>query len=180
MLLCTTVMGQSASIADAVVGTSKTTIAGLLGAELSLRKKQGELIKDLEDTEEDYDSKRNVLANFKTSTLVVGAVQAQFVFLSSKISDIRTNISTLKIASFGIGHGLTRYQKALETEEGYLAKLQEENLLLGGGVLISGGTGHVYTAYLKLLIRIVTVKNKILQIDKEIKAKMKVTRIFAK
>ena len=166
---------HSESIADPVVATHKTAISTALGVELSLRKKQGDLIKDLEDTEEDYDSKRNVFGNFKTNTIVVAAVQAKLVFLNQKVANIESTINTLKVASFGFGQGLSRYQDQLEIEKRYLQKLQEESVLIGGGgMLVSGGTGHVYTAYLKLLIRLIRVKNNILKIDKEIAAKNKV------
>ncbi len=183
ILFCGTILAQthSESIADVVVaGQKNTAIAGLLGAELALRNAQAGLIKALEETEEDYNSKRSVAAGLFANTLVIGAVQTQLAFLTTKIRNVKSNINTLKIASFGVGQGLSRYMNEVETEEKYVQKLHVENGLLIAGLGISGGTGHVYTAYLKLLIRLIPIKNKILQIDKDIKAKMTFTRILAK
>ncbi|OEK07361.1 hypothetical protein A8C32_18160 [Flavivirga aquatica] len=184
MLFCTinlSAQTMSWSIADVVVGGEKTVITAALGTELSLRKAQGKLIKELEEAEENYNSKREIKANFKSSFIIIAAVQTQIINLNKKIENINSNISVLKIASFGVGHGLSRYKAALDTEQKYLQKINEENLLVGGtGFFVSGGTGHLYTAYLKLLLRIIPIKNEILKIEKEIKAKMTVTKIFQK
>jgi hypothetical protein len=182
LLWCGTLLGQthSESIADVVVAAEKTAIGGLLGTELAKRKKQGDLIKDLEDAEEDYNAKRNVLGNFKANTPVVAAVQSKFFFLNQKISNVSATIALLKIASFGFGHGLNRYQNQLDTELGYLQKLESENLLIGAGIAVGGGTGHVFTAYLKLLIRLLEISNNVLHIEKEIEAKNKIVTTLKK
>lgn len=183
-LICSiglTAQTHSESIADVMVAGQKIpTITGLLGGEIALRATQGGLIKGLEESEEEYDQKRSFLSNAQNNALVIGAVQAQMFPLEKKIENIRSNIRVLKIASFGVGHGLSRYEAALETEEKYLQKIKEENTILASGVLISGGTGHVFTSFLKLLIRIMPIRNNILNIEKDINAKMTVTKIFAK
>ncbi|WP_405208498.1 hypothetical protein [Aquimarina sp. LLG6339-5] len=172
---------HSESIADVVVAGQKTTINGMLGYELSQRNFQTLLLKGLEETEEDYNSKRTFSAsNIVANSLIIFAAQKEIRFLEQKIQDIQSNINILKVASFGIGHGLSRYESELKKEENYLKKITDEDGILYGGLLVSGGTGHVYTSYLKLLIRISPIKNNILRINKEIKAKMTVTRILAR
>jgi len=182
MLVCSTVMAQKITVADKNVAfTKNTTIAGSLGAELFLRKKQGDLIKELEDIEEDYDAKRNVFGNLKTNTIVIAAVETKLFFINQKIAELESKIERLKVASFGFGHGLSRYQDQLAIEKKYLQKLQEENILIGGGGMVfSGGTGHVYTAYLKLLIRLIKIKNNILIIDRDMAARNKIISTLEK
>ncbi|MGY3791654.1 hypothetical protein [uncultured Aquimarina sp.] len=172
---------HSESIADAFVAGQKATINAMLGYELSQRNLQTALLKGLEETEESYNSKRTFSAsNIGANSLIIYAAQKEIQFLEQKIRDIRANIRILKVTSFLFGSGLSRYENELKKEENYLMKIKNENGIIASGVFISGGTGHVYTSYLKLLIRISPIKNNILKINKEIKARMTVTRIFAR
>ncbi|GAA0716334.1 hypothetical protein GCM10009430_11940 [Aquimarina litoralis] len=172
---------HSESIADAFVAGQKATINAMLGYELSQRNLQTALLKGLEETEESYNSKRTFSAsNIGANSLIIYAAQKEIQFLEQKIRDIRANIRILKVTSFLFGSGLSRYENELKKEENYLMKIKNENSIIASGVFISGGTGHVYTSYLKLLTRISPIKNNILRINKEIKAKMTVTRILAR
>lgn len=170
---------HSESIADVTVAGQKTTIAGLLGVELYLRKEQLKMMKELKKEEESYSKKRQPLSN-ASSTLVYGATLTIIETLNKKIPKIKTNIRIRKFATFGIRHGLKQHEADLEKEERYLEKLKEERNVLYSGLALSGGSGHNYTAFLKLLKRLMRVRGEVHRIDKEVRALMGASWLLAK
>ncbi len=178
---CMSIQSQthSSSIADVVVAAEKGVIAGLLGWELDNKKDQLRQIRNLKTKETTYAKNRRVTGNLKTSP-VYGAVYIMSNSLSTKIENVKSNIKTRKYATFGIMHGLKRHEADLEQQEEYYKKLKSELEVVSSGLLLSGGTGYNYTAFLKLLIRMMRVREKVHQIDKDVLSLMGVSRILAK
>lgn len=164
------------NIFDPKVATQKGIINGALFAENALVLNQRNELEKLRRYEKDYNSKRSISANIFSNTLVVSTVELQINTIESTILNIKRNING---ATFGLGtYGLSRYKDALEIEEKYFNRIKGENNTLRLGALASGGVGHVYTSYLKLLLRLIKVKNNLLKIDKEVKARTKLTRMI--
>lgn len=169
------------SIADDDVAGKKIAIAGSSLIEQSLRTDQKRLIEDLEDQEEKYDGKRGTFANISANAFVFGMLQYMINEVRQKIPDIEYNIRVRKRATFGIRHGLTRFESDLKREKAYFEKLEYESTLIGGWSLIGvGGAGHLQTASITLLSRIMKVKNNVFEIDKNVKALMGASWLLAR
>ncbi len=181
LCFCTTIQSQthSSSIADVAVAAEKGVISGLLTTELNYKKQQLSHIKDLKTKETTYASNRRVTGNAKTTPLFL-AVYVLSDNLNTKIEDVKSNIKTRKYATFGIMHGLKRHESDLLKQEEYYDKLTTELEVISSGLIFSGGTGYNYTAFLKLLIRMMKVREKVHQIDKDVLSLMGVCRILAK
>ena len=178
VVLNTTAQTFSESLADPVVAIEKGFISGLLGAELGLRKDQRQLLKDLRKLEDEYADKRTPLSNTATAG-IIAAIEFNFSNLRERIRNVEHNINVVKFASLGL-YGLRRYKAQLQKEKEYLNKLEKENETLRSGLLFSGSAGDNYTVYLKLLLKQIPIKNNVMVIEKEIKARMTITRILAK
>ncbi len=170
---------HSESIADVVVAGQKTTIAGLLANELRLRKEQRNLMRKLKDEENKYGKKRQPLSN-ASSVLVFGTTATIIENMNTTISKIKTNIRIRKLATFGIRHGLKQHEADLKKQERYLEKLKEERNVLYSGLALSGGSGHNYTAFLKLLKRLMKVRGEVHRIDKDVRGLMGASWLLAR
>lgn len=168
------------SIADKVVAGQKVTITGSSAIEQAFITDQKRLIQDLEDQEEKYDSKRGTYANISANAFVFGMLQYMISQVDQKIPKIEYNIRVRKLATFGILHGLSRFESDLKRQKAYLEKLKHENTLIGGWSLLGvGGAGHLQTASITLLSRVMKVKNKVFEIDKNVKALMGASKLLA-
>ena len=169
------------SITDRVVAGQKATITASLAAEQILITDQKRLVRDLEDQEEKYDGKRGTYANISANAFVFGMLQYMISQVDQKIPKIEYNIRVRKLATFGIRHGLSRFESDLKRQKAYLEKLKHENTLIGGWSLLGvGGAGHLQTASITLLSRVMKVKNKVFEIDKNVKALMGASKLLAR
>lgn len=164
---CIELSAQTSSLADAFVAGQKKTITGLLITEGQLKGKQAALLNILKTFEDQYDDKRGVAANFTSNLWIASTIGLLILDIDEKILAIERDIRFRKFATFGILHGLARIESNLQREKGYYEKLQDELRLVGGWSLLGvGGTGHVYTAFLKLLDRFLELEGKISEIEK--------------
>ncbi|GAA4277185.1 hypothetical protein [Aquimarina mytili] len=179
-ILCFTKgIGQSSSLADALVAKQKATISGLLIGEIMLKNQQASLIQQLRSQEVKYARKRGPLSNI-SNVLVFSTVQTIISTLGTKIAKIEHNIKVRKYSTLGIRHGLSRHEAELKREKEYFNRLKEEYQTLQIGLSISGGAGYNYTAFQKLLLRVMTVRAKIFEIDKEVKSLMGASWLLSK
>jgi hypothetical protein len=179
-LLCwPSVYGQTQTLSDVVVAGQKGVIQGHLISELVLKAKQQVLIKELTLEEGKYAQKRGALGNISNSLLYV-ALKGMMTATETKIAAIEHNILVRKLATFGFRHGLIGYESQLEREKGYFLKLQHEYSILNACLLVSGGVGYNYTAFLQFLLRTMELRKHILIIDQKVKSLMDVSRILAK
>ncbi len=170
----------SESLADAYVAAQKATINGQLLSLSGLTLEQKNYLIDLKHQEDRYADKRTPISNLNPSvSLITGAIEYTLNDTSAKISNVEHNLNVFKFASLGM-YGLGLQRSALQREKKYLTKLQEENETLRQGLLFSGSAGDNYTVRLKLLIKLVEIKNRVMVIDKEVKARMKITRFLAR
>ncbi len=168
---------HSTTIFDTNVSFKKIGISTLLGAEILLKKRQARLIQDLRKEEKEYGDKRSSFTSIPVIATVFGIIRT----LDNKISEIEHKIRLRKSVSFGIHHGLSRHEAQLQRETAYFKKLRSEYYkLLSAKAVGSGGGGHDYTAFLKLLIRIMNVRAKIFEIDKEVKGLEKASELLSR
>lgn len=169
-------IGQ-ATITDAFVAGQKGVIVGSLTAEFGLKISRARLLIRLRDQENLYNRKKRSITSPKL-IFFKGVIQRIMNLINEKIAAIEYNIGLQQLVS--LRHGLSRHKAALKKEKKYFIKLQEENNFLNTGTVLSGGAGYNYTAFLKLLIRMMDIKSNILIIDKDVKALMSASRILAR
>ncbi|WP_271781972.1 hypothetical protein [Aquimarina algiphila] len=169
-------IGQ-ATISDVFVAGQKATIVASLTAEFGLKISRARLLTRLKDQEDLYNRKRRSITSPKL-LFFKGVIQGVMSLINKKINSIEHNIAIQKVVS--LRHGLSRHEVALKKEKKYFMKLQKENNFLNTGAVLSGGVGYNYTAFLKLLIRMMDIKSNILIIDKDVKGLMHASRIFAR
>ncbi len=165
------------NIFDKQVSLKKGTINIGLITEMGLKFSQAHLLIDLAEEENEYNRKRRSITSLKLIGFKV-AIQKIMGSLNDKIAAIEHNIAIQKVVS--LRHGLSRHEAALKKEKKYFMKIQKENDFLNTGAVLSGGVGYNYTAFLKLLIRMMDIKSNILIIDKDVKGLMRASRIFAR
>lgn len=158
-------------LVDPVVAGQKTTITTALGAELGLERKQTDLLKDLEDSEEEYKNKRGIKSAVTSNAAVFAALQSTMIAVGEKIKNIKSNIKRIKLLTFYVRHGLAQLESALEREERYYERLKSEQQFVSIAVAASGGGGYGYTAFQRLLIRAMKIQNNLAGIDKDVKAR---------
>ncbi|WP_378188149.1 hypothetical protein ACE939_06855 [Aquimarina sp. W85] len=171
-------VGQSMShsIADIVAAGQYGVILGLLTKEKQLKAEQARLIAQLTVKEKEYARNRNPATSVH-NLLFTGAVSTMMSTIETKIAKIKLNLG---LKTYRIRHGLIRYEAELVKEEKYFKKLNQERILLNSQFMLSGGVGHNYTALLKLLKRTINVRNRILQIDKNVKSLMAASWLLTK
>ncbi|UOB18430.1 hypothetical protein [Abyssalbus ytuae] len=181
LLISSICFGQShsESIADVMVASQKMMLYGLLKREKNLLREQQNLIEKIKKEEKSYQDKIGPLSNI-SNTIVFLTLEKTLRSMKKKISNVETNIRIRKFATFGLRHGLSRYESELKRLKKYFNKLEEEQQVINTVALASGGAGYNYTATLKLLLRAIKVRGKILEIDKNVKALMGASRLFAK
>lgn len=181
LLLVHGVFGQthSETIADLEVARQKVQLATLMGTEIGLLRQQRELMRSIKIEEDRYQDKIGPRANISNGPVFL-AVQGMMLSMSKKIRDIEHNIRLRKYASLGLFHGLYRQESELKRQKGYFQQLQRENRIVTIHALGSGGGGHNYTAYLKLLLRVMKLRTKLLDIDRDVKTHLKVLRFLSK
>lgn len=163
---------QSQSLADGVVAGQKGVISGLLGTELGLKGTQAGQLILLEELEERYNSKRGIKASVISGAAIFATLQVMISTLGNRISDVEYNIFLRKVATFGIRHGLAQIEDRLKREKQYFNRVQEQYGVVMLSVAASGGPGYTYTALLKLLLRVMKIRNEVLKINKEVKSLM--------
>ncbi len=177
---CLGLQAQTQSLADPVVATQKTTITGLLAKETALKNAQTGLLNALGVLEGQYDDKRGLKSNLASSASVLADLQIKIAVIQSDITDIEYNIRLRKLATFGIRHGLAKIESELENQKKYFEKLKRAHQVVTLSTPLSGGGGHLYTAFLKLLKRAAKISNKIFDLDRRVKSLMTASRILAR
>lgn len=156
---------------DPVVAGQKTTITGLLNTELALKRKQRDLLKELEDLEEEYKKKRGIKSAITSSAAVFAALQSTMIAVGKRIESIESNIDYIRKLTFYIPHGLGRLESALEREKGYYERLKSEQQYVSVLAPASGGGGYAYTVFQRLIIRAMKIQDNLIEIDKDVKSR---------
>lgn len=164
-------------VRDTKVATQKGIIVGLLAAEMGLKGIQGSLIKQLKHKEYLYNAKKSILANLSNGTV--------FMVTRDILNEIKNDIAAIKYnirlgKRFKLRHGLSGYEEAINKEEKYYQRLVKDYKVQNKSAFFVGGVGYNYTAYLKILKRATKLKKQTLEIDKQVKSLMGVSRLLSK
>jgi hypothetical protein len=171
--------GQTQSLADPVVASMKATVQGLLYREYSLKIRQRQLLTDLRREEADYASRTGAIGNISNS-IIYAALYQMMGKMDAKIAAVEHNISIVRITRLGFRHGLKGFETSLANEKGYFQKLKQEYSLMNQCLLISGGSGYNFIAFLKLLLRTMQIRHNVLLLDKQVKSLMNLNLFLAK
>ncbi|MEE1964583.1 hypothetical protein V1387_17985 [Allomuricauda taeanensis] len=144
-----------------------------------MKRRQLKLIDDLRKEEARYAQKTGAIGNISNSMLYL-ALLNMINGMDTKIAAVEHNISIVKITRLGFRHGLKGFESELENEKRYFRKLKQEYNLLNNSLLLSGGSGYNFTAFLKLLLQTMEIKENVLQINKNVRALMNINILFAK
>ncbi len=175
------VFGQTVtwSIADLVVVSEKIAInAELIGEEL-LKNKQVELLKELGKIEKEYEDKKVTYKNFESVKEVFAAITI-ITYTTNGIKNIESKIKILRTNPLNLLHGLHEITEKLEIEKRYLGQIHEDYYLYASGILLSGGVGYNYTAFIKLLIRVLKIRSNVLSLEKDIENLLTLNKLLIK
>ncbi|MBL3658407.1 hypothetical protein [Fulvivirga sediminis] len=169
---------QTWSVTDIDGAIQKGVSNGQLTDELVIIGKQNSLLKLLHEQEKDFNDRRTVKANFKSTPMMLATINV--IEVSEKqIDETERKIKKLKAATI-TRLRLQKLESQLKMEERYLKEVRSEYKFLIPAMLLSGGPGYNYTTFLKVLIRTLKIRRNILSIEYEVNNLITVNKTFKK
>ncbi len=177
---CDIVVAQSQSwdFFDEVVAGQKIAITGALVAEIILRDQQKGLFNRLGTLEKEYEKKRNAQVSALGSAKINAATSTALVITKLKIDELIKRVNILN--KVYLRHGLQRYESELYLEKKYLERIQKDHIYQEGSIALSGGAGYNYTAFLKLLIRVIEIRANVMDIENKLDNLATLNRVLIK
>jgi len=124
------------------------------------------LFNRLTELEKKYDKKRNAQISAQGSKEVNAATTAAIESTRSKINKLLSRI--IRLDTVYLRHGLRRYESTLNSEKKFLEGIQKDLLYQQTSIVLSGGAGYNYTAFMKLLIRTLEIRASVLEIENKL------------
>jgi len=177
MLFITSAFGQTWSILDAQGSALRASIIATLTTEFGTTIGQTAALNKLAKIEKDYNRRRGAIDPF--SLHLAGVMHNVISNTKDKIDDINHGVSDIAARRLFFKHGIKKIESKVAIEKGYLEEIEnDETLIQALSVSKPGGSGHVYTSYMKLLLRTMEIHKKVLALEHEVKNLNSMNRIF--